>query len=124
MNRAYFHILRVGLGITFLWISVLIFKSPESWGTFLQPWAAGLLPIPLKTAMIGTAIFDAVVGFLLLVDIGIWIVLLLAALHLATVIIIVGITDVTVRDIGLLFAVIALLLDSLPAKIKSKIFKE
>jgi hypothetical protein len=32
MIKTSFHILRVGLAITFLWIGVLIFKNPESWG--------------------------------------------------------------------------------------------
>jgi len=47
MKKTSFHFLRVGLAITFLWIGILIFKNPEAWGGYLEPWAVGLLPIPL-----------------------------------------------------------------------------
>src|SRR3989344_5189598 len=66
MRKSSFHFLRVGLAITFLWIGILIFRNPEAWGGYLEPWAAGLLPIPLSEAMIGTAIIDIIIGALLL----------------------------------------------------------
>lgn len=95
------NIVRVGLGITFLWIGVLIFREPEAWGKILQPWASGLLPIPLKTAMIQTAVFDFVVGFFLLVDKWTLPFSALALFHLLLVITVVGINGATARDIGL-----------------------
>jgi len=113
-----YHIIRVGLGITFLWIGVLIFRDPEAWGGYLLPWAAGILPIPLTQAMLGTALLDVVIGFLLLVDFYTWLAAGLAALHLAIVLAVSGITDITVRDIGLLAAALALLIESLPEKYK------
>ena len=72
MKKTSFHFLRVGLAITFLWIGVLIFKNPEAWGGYLQPWAVGLLPIPLAQAMIGTAILDIAIGAFLLIDFLPW----------------------------------------------------
>jgi uncharacterized membrane protein YphA (DoxX/SURF4 family) len=112
-----FHILRVGLAITFLWIGVLIFKNPESWGGYLEPWAAGLLPVPLSQAMIGTAILDILIGFFLLIDVLTWLAALLGAIHIIIVLTVSGITDITVRDIGLLAAALALMIDSLPPKV-------
>ncbi len=103
------HILRVGLGITFLWIGVLIFRDPQFWGGFLQPWVVDLLPVPVESAMIGTAVLDFVMGLLLLVDVLTWLAALLATLHLAIVLITVGIDVVTVRDIGLLAGALAIL---------------
>jgi hypothetical protein len=102
-------IVRVGLGITFLWIAVLILRNPEAWGNLLQPWAAGLLPISLRTAMIQTAIFDFAVGFLLLIDKYTLPVSVIAFLHLVLVITVVGITAGTTRDIGLAAAALALI---------------
>lgn len=126
MNKSSFHILRVGLAITFIWIGILILKSPESWGGYLQPWAFNLLinflHVPLQQAMIGTAFLDIIIGSLFLIDWMIWIAGLLAALHLATVLTVSGITDITVRDIGLLSAALALMIESLPFYVKS-IFK-
>jgi uncharacterized membrane protein YphA (DoxX/SURF4 family) len=122
MTKTSFHILRVGLAITFLWIGVLIFKNPESWGGYLQPWAAGLLPIPLEQAMIGTAILDIVIGAFLLIDFLPWLAALVGAVHLIIVLAVSGITDITVRDIGLLVAALALVIDSLPQWVLNKIW--
>lgn len=116
-----FHILRVGLAITFFWIGILIFKQPEAWGGYLQPWAAGLLPIPIAQAMIGTAFLDIVIGALLLVDSFVWLAVLVGAIHLIIVLTVSGITDITVRDIGILAAAVALMADSLPKTFTGKI---
>lgn len=111
-----FHILRVGMAITFLWIGVLILQSPEAWGGFLKPWAANLLVLPLKQAMIMTAILDIGIGFFLLIDVFTWFVSLLAAVHLASVLTVSGIDAITVRDIGLLAGAVALAATSWPKK--------
>lgn len=102
------NIIRVGLGITFLWIGILIFQHPDAWGQALQPWALGLLPIDLRTAMMQTAVFDITVGFFLLVEVLPALFSLLAFIHLITVITVVGITGVTARDIGLAAIALAL----------------
>ncbi|OHB19098.1 MAG: hypothetical protein A2666_04265 [Parcubacteria group bacterium RIFCSPHIGHO2_01_FULL_47_10b] len=120
MRKTSFHILRVGLAITFLWIGVLIFKQPEAWGAFLTPWAANLLPVPIREAMIGTAILDIVIGVLLLIDVFAWLAAFVAAIHLAIVLTVSGITDVTVRDIAILAAAIAVMAESLPQSIRRK----
>ena len=121
MKKTSFHILRVGLAVTFLWIGVLIFKQPEAWGGYLMPWAAGLLPVPIEQAMIGTAILDIIIGALLLFDLFVWLAASIGIIHLIIVLAVSGITDITVRDIGILAAVIALMADSLPENFIDKI---
>lgn len=121
MKKTSFHILRVGLAVTFLWIGVLIFKQPEAWGGYLMPWAAGLLPVPIEQAMVGTAILDIIIGALLLFDFFVWLAALIGVIHLIIVLAVSGITDITVRDIGILAAVIALMADSLPENFIDKI---
>lgn len=121
MKKASFHIIRVGLAITFLWIGILILKQPGAWGGYLEPWAAGLLPIPIAQAMIGTAILDIIIGTLLLIDSFVWLAALVGAIHLIIVLTVSGITDITVRDIGILAAAAALLADSLPKTFSDKI---
>jgi len=122
MKKTSFHFLRVGLAITFLWIGVLIFKNPEAWGGYLQPWAAGLLPIPIAQAMIGTAILDITIGSFLLFDFLPWLAAFIGAIHIIIVLATSGITDITVRDIGLLVAALALMIDSLPQEVLNKIW--
>lgn len=121
MKKAPYHILRVGLAITFLWIGILIFKEPEAWGGYLQPWAADLLPVPIKEAMIGTAVLDITVGFLLLIDYFVWLAAALGSLHLIIVLTVAGINAITVRDIGLLAAALALFWSDLPPKLFLKV---
>ena len=114
MKKISFHFLRVGLAITFLWIGILIFENPEAWGGYLQPWVAGLLPVPLAQAMMGTAILDITIGVLLLADILTWLAALVGAIHIVIVQAVSGITEITVRDIGLLAGMLALMIDSPP----------
>jgi len=121
MKRTSFHILRVGVAITFIWIGVLIFKTPEAWGGYLQPWAAGLLPIPIAQAMIGTAILDIAIGLLLLIDSFVWLAALVGAIHIIIVLTVSGITDITVRDIAIFTVAIALMAESLPKTFTDKI---
>lgn len=114
MKSSSFHILRVGIAITFLWVGILIFKEPEAWGAYLHPWAADLLFVPLKTAMIGTALLDISIGILLLIDVLTWLAALVGAFHLAIVLTVSGINAITVRDIGLLAATLALAVSAWP----------
>ena len=123
MKRISFHVLRIGLAVTFLWIGVLILKNPEAWGGYLQPWAAGLLPIPLGQAMIGTAILDIAIGVFLLINFLPWLAASVGAIHLAVILIVSGITDITARDIGLLAGTLALMIDSPPPSTIRRIFK-
>lgn len=116
-----YHVLRVGLGITFLWIGILILKSPDTWGGYLQPWAVRLLPISIAQALISTALFDIIVGFLLLVDWWPWLAGLMGAVHLVIVLTVSGITDITIRDIGLLAGCITIMIESLPPALSNKI---
>lgn len=116
MKTSAFHILRVGVAITFLWIGILIFREPEAWGGYLEPWTANLLPVSLKEAMIGTALLDIAIGFLLLIDILTWLAALLGVLHLVIVLTVSGINAITIRDIGLLAALLALMITAWPDK--------
>jgi len=123
VNKASYHILRVGMAITFIWIGILILKSPESWGGYLQPWAFSILPIPIEQAMISTAVLDIIIGIMFLIDWKTWLAGLLATLHISTVLTVSGITDITVRDIGLLAGCIVIMTESLPIYIKNKFKK-
>lgn len=114
-----YHILRVGLAITFLWMGVLILRAPEAWGGYLQSWAVGLLPIPIEQALMGTAALDIIIGILLLIDWYTWLAAVIGALHIVIVLTVSGIADITVRDIGLLTAALVLFIESLPVSLKS-----
>lgn len=120
MNKNASLILRIGLAVTFIWIGVLILMNPAAWTGYLQPWAMALLPVPIEQAMFATAIFDILLGIALLVGIKTWIAAFLATGHLLIVLITSGINDVTVRDIGLVFASAALFANTVPSNLFGK----
>lgn len=121
MNKISYTILRVGLGITFLWVGVLIFQSPEGWSNFISPWAAELIPFSLKNTMICVAIFDVLIGALLIYDFIVWIGALLAAIHMIDVLIVSGITNVTVRNIAILAGALAVFIESMPPTVVNRL---
>ena len=110
-----YQILRLGLGVTFLWIGVMIFQDPIGWSTFIKPWAARLIPVPLVQAMQDTAALDVLVGALLLSGLFVWAAAALGALHLTIVLVTVGVNATTVRDVGLLAASLSLAAAEWPA---------
>ncbi|MCR4312153.1 MAG: hypothetical protein NUV56_02600 [Candidatus Uhrbacteria bacterium] len=120
MKDGTYNILRVGMGITFAWIGILIFRNPESWGGLLQPWATGIMTESITQAMLVTAILDLIIGVLLIIDVYVWIAALVGSAHLIVVLTVVGIDDITVRDIALLTGCLALMWDALPDKLKTK----
>ncbi len=123
MKKTSFHILRVGLVVTFLWIGILILKEPDAWGGFIQPCAIKLLPTSIHNMMISTAYLDLAIGFFLLIDTFVWLAAFVGAGHLFIVLAVSGINDVTVRDIAILAGAIALFADSLPEYIRNKFRK-
>jgi|SRR3989344_4096936 len=123
ISKNSYHILRVGMAITFLWIGILILKSPESWGGYVQPWAVRILPFSVTSALLMTAALDIGIGILLLIDWQSWVAGLLASLHLISVLTVSGITDVTVRDIGLFAGSMVIIIESLPMQIRIYLLK-
>lgn len=100
-------VLRVGLGLTFLLIGIDILRHGDMWLGYVPD----SLPfgIPREMGLKLSGMFDILLGALLVVRMFPKVVAGLAALHLAGVLISYGLDAVTVRDVGLLGAVLALL---------------
>jgi len=109
-----FYILRIGLAITFLWIGVLILQDPTGWGAYIQPWAVSLLPVSVEAVMYGAGILDLLLGVLLLAGVLTWLGAVVGVVHLAIILIVSGVNAITVRDIGLIGALLALALHEWP----------
>lgn len=109
-------VLRLGLAVTFVWIGVMIWQNPEAWGGYIKPWAMDLIPVPLEQAMKATAVLDVVIGLMFLVRPLVWLGGVLGVLHLLVVLATSGITDITVRDIGLLAASLSVAIYHWPKK--------
>ena len=100
MQRFALPVLRIGLGMTFVWIGVLIVQDPLAWGGYLEPWAVHMLPLPLEQTMLSTGVLDIVIGAFLMMHLFPWIAALAATLHLVIVLLTSGFTGVTGPDIG------------------------
>ncbi|MDP3901662.1 MAG: DoxX family membrane protein [bacterium] len=114
MNRMAIRVLRVGLAITFWWIGFLILRQPEVWGGYLSPWVVNLLPVSVVGIMIITGILDIIIGVALLINPLTRLAALVGSLHIVVVLITSGITDITVRDVGLLAGLMALAINFWP----------
>lgn len=103
-------ILRIGLGITFALTGILILKDEDQWTHMLPEWFAKFLPSSARSFMIGTAAFDLILGAWLLSGYYTGIAAVLGALHLFGVLVVSGRDEFheVYRDIGLLFACVAL----------------
>jgi hypothetical protein len=66
-------------------------------------------------------ILDIIIGAFLLINFLSRFAALVGVIHLVIVLAVSGITDITVRDIGLLVAALALMIDSLPQWVLNKI---
>ncbi len=102
-------ILRIGLGITFFLSGILILKDDDKWIHMLPEWFSKRIP-SARSFMIVTAVGDLVLGTWLLSGYFTGVAALLAALHLVGVLIVSGREEFheVYRDIGLLFASVAL----------------
>lgn len=124
MKRASYHVLRVGMAVTFLWIGLLILKDPVGWSGYISAWVLDYLPVSPEQMMVGTGVFDLVIGGWLLIDYKIWMPSGLAFFHLVLVLIVSGIDAITVRDLGLIAGTFALFFDSVPEEWLGKVVRE
>ncbi len=103
---------RLGVSIVFLLLGIDQFVHTTAWTGYLPQWFIDFLPAwqtPEKF-MIVNAMFDCLLGLLLLIGVFTRIVAVIAVLHLTGVIITIGYTDIAIRDIGILLGALAVAL--------------
>src|ERR1700747_182109 len=109
-------ILQFGLAITFIVIGYLIIKDPLAFGSLMQPWAMKLVPGSLAGFMSQTGYLDIVIGILFIFRPTAWIAGIVGAIHLIIVLIATGTPalNITIRDVGLLAACVAITIETTP----------
>ena len=120
MKRSALTVLRLGLGVTFLAIGIMIYLHPSVWASSMQPWARHLMPGSLAPWMTACSAFSTIVGLLFIVNLWVWVAALIAAIHLVIMLVMSGITDVTVLNLGLLAATVSLFLAKKPENLFRK----
>lgn len=102
-------LLRLGLGLVFLYAGVHALVDPQSWIGFVPHWASVI--IPAATFLMVHSIFELLLGVLFLV--GKWwlpALSFIAAIDLGAILVLYGVDDTTFRDFGLVMAALALFL--------------
>lgn len=100
-------VLRVSLGLVFLWIGTDILRHPETWIGYLP--ASLPFGVPREVGLKLNGVFDVLLGVMLMVRVFPKTMAALAALHLIGVLATTGLDAVVIRDVGLLGASLALL---------------
>lgn len=105
--------LRLGLAFVFLWFGVDKFIHPDYWINAWMPFwlqgALGRLGIGNLNFIYADGIFEVVIGLGFVFNIFVKLLALLTVLFLILVIISFGLNEVTIRDVGLIGAALALL---------------
>ncbi len=100
-------ILRIGLGLVFIYAGAHQIADPGSWAGFVPAWLGGLIS-PLTFIYIHGA-FELALGLGIIIGFFLPVLSLLAALDFFSILIFFGVDDVTFRDFGLLMSALALL---------------
>ena len=102
-------VLRIGIGIVFLWFGLTNIFNPQTLIGYL-PKFVQTLPIEPLSILLITGIFEVVFAIFLIIGLFTRLSSLLLFLHLVIVIIGIGYNDVAVRDFGLALATLAIFL--------------
>lgn len=124
MTKPAFIIIRIGLSITFFWIGVMILRQPEAWIGYIPMWTRAYLPVSVEEALFWNGLFDCAIGLFFLANWFTWIIAFIAAMHLIIILVLTGVDDITVRDIGLLGAALGLMVETIPEYFKEKMPKK
>ncbi len=103
-------LLRLGVGVVFLYFGVDKFVHPEVWAGWINPRLLYYLPVSHDVFLYVNGGVEGVVGLLLILGLWTRIAASVAAVLLIGILATVGVTDVTVRDIAILAASLSLVL--------------
>ncbi len=97
-------VLRFGMTAVILWFSLQQFIHTQTWTAYVPDSAVALTHLSAVTLVYFNAVFELVLGVLLLLGLQTRIVAFLLALHLFDIMYIVGYGEIGVRDFGLAVA--------------------
>jgi len=103
-------VLRISLGLVFLWFGFTSIFNHESLVGYLPEFAYSL-EISLQSIMLLNGIFEIVFGTLLIIGLFTRVVAFILFLHILSIMFLLGYNDVAIRDFGLAFATLAIFLN-------------
>ncbi len=109
MNKKSKIFLQMSLAFVFIYFGIDKIVKPELWMGFMPMWMMKMMPFPMAVFMLLNGIFEILIGVLILFKPSVKGAALLMSVFLFFIILSLGINNLTVRDVGLLGASLALL---------------
>lgn len=103
-------LLRLGFTAVFAWFAGSQIANPTMWADLIPSWLTHLTGISATAIVLTNATAEFVLALLLALNIFVPIVAGLLALHLATIVIDLGLNSIGIRDMGLMISLVALAL--------------
>lgn len=103
-------ILRLGLAFVFIMFGIDKFIVPQNWTGYVAPFIENMLPFSLITFMYILGVIEIILGTLLLLGLFTQWTAVIITLMMLSINLTIGFNDVTIRDIGLMAASLALAL--------------
>jgi uncharacterized membrane protein YphA (DoxX/SURF4 family) len=104
-------VLRVGLAVMFLWFASNELMHPQAWSIWVPAWVVGFSGFSAIAIVTANGIFELLAGTLLLLGIYTRPVAVVLFLHMAFLVVDIGINAIGMRDFALAAALLALALD-------------
>ena len=116
-QRIGLNLLRFGLAGVFLWFGFSQLFDSLNWISIVPAWATSLIPIPPAMIVLGSGLFEVVLGSLLVMGFFVRLIAFILALHLIPIALSFGFVATAIRDLGLVVSCLSLaLLYEKPAK--------
>jgi uncharacterized membrane protein YphA (DoxX/SURF4 family) len=103
-------VLRLGLVFVFVWFGANQLLDQSMWVSLVPKWAVSLSGMSANSLVVFNGIFEMIMATLLAFGIGIRIVASLLFLHLVMIVSAIGLNAIGIRDIGLSFALLSIVL--------------
>jgi len=103
-------ILRIGLGGVFLWFGIDKFIKPMPWTQWIPPWFSAILPISVVLFIYLLGVFETVVGLMMFTGFYTKLGAGLASALLVGIIVSTGYNEIMIRDAGLLFLALGIVM--------------
>ncbi len=102
--------IRLALAFVFLWFGIDKFIHPAYWSSWVPAWQLALFPFSATALMYLVGAVEAVLGLLLAAGLFVRAAAAIAAAHLLHIVIMLGFSDIAVRDFALFLTAAALFL--------------
>jgi len=103
-------VIRIGIAFVFLWFGISKVLNPSEWVVWLPQWTEQF-PLSSTTKLVVEGLLELVLGVMLLLGLFTRLAASVTAALLLVIILVIGYNDTAIRDVGILFMAIALIIN-------------